>query len=72
MSLQYTVDSSSYTVKRGYKFSRPQAGCHLTNSPRPEIIKFFPAIESCVSDIPAGEEKIDNLFYSVSRTHSDR
>ncbi len=29
------------------------------------IIKLFPARESLVSDIPAGDEKIANLFYSV-------
>ncbi len=33
------------------------------NSPWPEIIKFFPARESLVSDIPAGDGK--TFFYSV-------
>jgi hypothetical protein len=28
-------------------------------------IKLFPARESLVSDIPAGDGKIGNLFYSV-------
>ncbi len=27
-----------YTVKKGYRFSRPQSGCHLPNSPWPGII----------------------------------
>ncbi len=30
------------------------------------IIKLFPTRESLVSDIPAGDGKIDNLFYSVA------
>jgi hypothetical protein len=58
-----------YTVhcKKGCKFSRPQAeaGCHLPNSPRPGIIKFFPARESLVSDIPAGDGKSYNPFFTV-------
>jgi hypothetical protein len=29
------------------------------------IIKLFPARESLVSDIPAGDGKIANIFYSV-------
>ena len=29
------------------------------------MIKLFPARESLVSDIPAGDEKMANLFYSV-------
>jgi hypothetical protein len=27
-----------YTVKKGFRFSRPQPGCHLPNSPWPGII----------------------------------
>jgi hypothetical protein len=42
-----------------------QPGYHLPNSLWPGIIKLFPARESLVSDIPAGDEKIANLFYSV-------
>jgi hypothetical protein len=51
-----------YTVKKGERFSRPQTGCHLLNSPWAGIIKLFPARESLVSDIPAGDGKIANLF----------
>ncbi len=51
-----------YTVKKGLRFSRPQPGCHLPNSPWAGVIKFFPARESLVSDIPAGNGKTDNLF----------
>jgi hypothetical protein len=52
----------TYTVIKGYHFSRPQPGCHLPNSPWPGIIKLFPARESLVSDIPARDGKIIDLF----------
>ncbi len=52
-----------YTVKK--RFSRPQPGCHFPNSPLPGIIKLSSARESLVSDIPAGDGKIDNLFFTV-------
>jgi hypothetical protein len=52
----------SYTVRKGYHFSHPQPGCHLPNSPWPGIIKLFPARESLVSDIPARDGKIIDLF----------
>jgi hypothetical protein len=51
-----------YTVKKNYRFSRPQPGCHLPNSPLTGIIKLFPSRESLDSDILAGDGKIDNLF----------
>jgi hypothetical protein len=51
--------------KKGSRFSRPQPRCHLPNSPCPGIIKLFPARERLVSDIPAGDGKIENLFYSI-------
>jgi hypothetical protein len=35
------------------------------NSPWPGIIRLFPARESLVSDIPAGDRKNAKLFYSV-------
>jgi hypothetical protein len=31
------------------------------------MISLFPARESLVRDIPAGDGKIDNLFYSVEQ-----
>jgi hypothetical protein len=62
---QDNSDRWGYTVKNGYRFSRPQPGCHKTNSPWTGIFKLFPARESLVSDIPAGDGKNDNLFYSV-------
>jgi hypothetical protein len=49
-----------YTVKEGYRFSRPQQVSNQTHLRG--IIKFFPARESLVGDIPAGDGKIVNLF----------
>jgi hypothetical protein len=52
--------------KRLVVFSLPQPGCHLPNLPLiHQMIKFFPARESLVSDILAGDGKTANLFYSV-------
>jgi hypothetical protein len=48
--------------KKSYRFSRPQPGCDEPNSPWPVIFKLFR--ESLVNDIPAGDRKIANLFYS--------
>ncbi len=45
--------SSTYNVKK--------------NGTWPVIIKLFPARENLVSDIPAGDGKTANLFYSVTR-----
>ncbi len=63
-----------YTVKKGYRLSRLQPGCHWPNSPWPGKIKLFPARESLVSDIPAWDWKNFHLFlqcrvfpYSSSR-----
>ncbi len=49
-------------LKKGYWFSRPQQGCHQLNSPWAGIIKLFPARESLVSDIPAGDRKNVTFF----------
>jgi hypothetical protein len=54
-----------YTVKKGSGLSRPQPGCHLPNSPWFGIIRLFLAKERLVSDIPAVDRKIGNIFYSV-------
>jgi hypothetical protein len=43
--------------KKGKRFSRPQPGCHLPNGPTKK---------SLVNDIPAGDGKTVNFFYSVS------
>ncbi len=51
-----------YTVKKSLRFSSPQSWCQLPNSSWPGRIKLFPARESLVSDIPAGEKKIAYLF----------
>jgi hypothetical protein len=39
----------------------------LTKLSRPGIIKLSPARDSLIRDIPAGDGKFDNLFYSVVR-----
>jgi hypothetical protein len=41
---------------------RPHTGCHYPNSPWTGKIKLFPARESLVSHIPAGDGKMANLF----------
>jgi hypothetical protein len=50
--------------KKRFDVSLPPAGMSLTK-PWAGIIKFFPIRESLVSDIPAGDGKNDNLFYSA-------
>jgi hypothetical protein len=40
-----------------------QLGCHLPNSAWAGKIKLFPARESLVYDIPAGDRDVTNLFY---------
>jgi hypothetical protein len=55
------------TVKKGYRFSRPQAGCHWPNSPCPGIIKFNYSrpgrVWSVTSQMETG--KSINFFYSA-------
>jgi hypothetical protein len=67
-----------YTVKKGYRFSRTRTGCHQPNSLWPVRIDLFLPRDSVVSDIPAGDGKIINLFLQcntfvlVARTFSDQ
>ncbi len=56
------LSCANYTVTKGYQFPRARPGCHLPNSPWKGIIKFFTPRKSLVSDIPAGDEKIDKHF----------
>ncbi len=58
---------SLFTVKKRLAIIPSPAGMSLTNSPctRPRIIKLISPRESLVSDIPTGDGKIVNLFYSV-------
>ncbi len=51
-----------YTIKKDLPFSRPQPGCHWPNFLWTGIIQLFPPRESLVSDIPARNGKIVNLF----------
>jgi hypothetical protein len=57
----------TYTVKNvcDIPIPTPQPGCHLPNIPWAGIIYLFPPMESLVSDIPAGDGNIENLFYDV-------
>jgi hypothetical protein len=62
-SILYVANSQIvglHCKKKGYRFPR-----------RAVMIKLFPASESLVSDIPAGDRKIANLFYSVPYTKLD-
>jgi hypothetical protein len=56
-----------YTVKKEKRLgtSPSPAGCQLSNSPWVGRTKFFPSRESLVSDIPAGEGNVANLFFTV-------
>jgi hypothetical protein len=51
-----------YTLQKRLSIFPSPAGMSLT--------KLFPARESLVSDIPAGDGKIINLFYSVAGTRA--
>jgi hypothetical protein len=62
---QLTILVRYLHCKKNYRFSRPQMGYYLPNSPWPVIIKLFLASESLLSDIPAGDGKIVSLFYSL-------
>ncbi len=57
-----------HTIKKGQRFSRPQPGCHIPNSPWPGIIKLFPARESQVSDIAFGRDSA-NINSITRRTY---
>jgi hypothetical protein len=48
----------------------PESGMSLTNLSLAEniLITVFPARDSLVRDIPSGDGKIANLFYSVEQT----
>jgi hypothetical protein len=59
------ITSGVYIVKKAFRYSRPQPGCHLPTLPGREwddIYKLFPPRESLVSDIPAGDGNIKKLF----------
>ncbi len=56
--------------KKDFRYSRPQPGCHLPNSPWAGIMtsymyKLVLRTESLISDIPAGDGNIEKLFYGV-------
>jgi len=59
------IKHNVHNVKKSWQYSRPQLECHKPNSPRPEIIKLFPARESLVSDKATEDGKITNLLFTV-------
>ncbi len=59
---RYNKHQGTNTVKKVSGFSRPQPGCDWPNTPWSGIIKLFPARESLVRDIPAGDGKTADLF----------
>jgi hypothetical protein len=55
----------SYTVKKGSRVSYPQPECHYQTLPGRDndvITELFLPRGSLVSDIPAGDGKLVNLF----------
>jgi hypothetical protein len=58
--------SEHYSVKKKLDIFRPQPVFNLPNAPSSGKIKLFQATEGLVSDIPAGDWKMDNLFLQCS------
>ncbi len=54
------------TEKKRLSIFPSPAGMSLTKLFLAGVIKLFPARESLISDIPAGDGKMDILFYSVA------
>ncbi len=63
--MYYTVHTVAVHYNKRLLIFPSPAGGHEQNSRRPGKIKLFQTRESLVSDIPAGNGKIVNLFYSV-------
>ncbi len=61
-SLESNLTIIRYTVKKRLTIFLSLAGMSLTNL---SLAGIFPARESLVSDIPAGDGKINKSFYSV-------
>jgi hypothetical protein len=54
---------TDYTVKKAFRYSRPQPGCHLPNSPWAGIMTSYCINYSrLVSEIPAEDGIIEKLF----------
>jgi hypothetical protein len=54
--------------KKAFRYSRPQPGCHLPNSPGRELWRHYTLFlprESLVSEILAGDGNSEKLFYCV-------
>ncbi len=72
-TLQLTMSIQYYTIhcKKGSDFTVPSRDVNCTNYPKLGKIKLFPARESLVSDIPAGDGKMVNLFLQCRRCKYD-
>ncbi len=68
-SVIFASKNATLHRKKGYRFSRPQPGCQIPNSPWPGIIKLFPPRENLVSDVLLGTAKIGNLFLQCRVYH---
>ncbi len=69
--IHYALYSAKlHCIKRLPTF-RPQPGCHLPNSPRAGIVKLNPPRGILVSDIPAGDGNVANLFLRCSVSNSE-
>jgi hypothetical protein len=70
------VKKKGYTVEKAFRYSRPQAGCQLPNSPwggnYDVIYKLFLPRESLVSDIPAGDGNIEKLILQCTGGERER
>jgi hypothetical protein len=64
-AISYMYDKAKLHCKKRLAVFLFPAGMSLTNSPWPEIIKVFPPRESLISDIPAGDGKTANIFFTV-------
>ncbi len=67
--INYKLNSRRFQKRGRWNFFNASLEAYLSSSISSyvrEIIKLFTARESLVSDLPAGDEKNHNLFYSVS------
>jgi len=65
VNVNWTISSPTYTVKKVFRFPVPSRVVTDQTLPGQEKNNYFPSRESLVSDIPAGDGKIFNLFFSV-------
>jgi hypothetical protein len=64
-SLNHLLTRNVHCKQKVRDFSVPSRDVNNQTSSWPGIIKLFPDRESLDSDIPAGDRKITNLFFTV-------